>query len=89
MVFRPSDGKWYFQNWDDDDDTSVATFGYSTDRPVPGDFDDDGDGIFDAAVFRPSTATWYILYSGGGSCTKQFGDGADIPIPALYTPYYQ
>ena len=33
--------------------------------PMRGDFD--GDGKFDAAVFHPSNATWYIRNSSNGS----------------------
>ncbi len=49
-----------------------------------GDFD--GDGITDLSVFRPSTAQWFIQYSGGGGLNTQFGDPAhgDIAVAADY-----
>jgi len=47
--------------------------------PVPGDYD--GDGTTDLAVFRPSNATWYLLYSDTGTTAAfQWGNGLDTPI---------
>jgi hypothetical protein len=34
------------------------------------------------AVWRPSTGTWYIIYSSDGSLhTQQWGEPGDIPVP--------
>jgi hypothetical protein len=56
----------------------------SGDVPAPGDFD--GDGQTDLTVFRPETAAWYVLRSGGGSIGQQWGIGTDLPVTAAYIP---
>jgi len=56
-------------------------WGAAGDKPLVGDFD--GDGKLDAAVFRPSTATWYILRSSNNTVIQTtFGLSTDIPTPA-------
>ncbi len=47
----------------------------------PGDYD--GDGKADLATFDQTTATFYILYSGGGVRIQQLGNPADVNIPVL------
>ena len=43
------------------------------------------DGKSDAAVFRPSTVTWFISRSGdGGTTISQFGAAGDVPVNADY-----
>ncbi len=44
---------------------NYVPWGITGDRAMHGDFD--GDGKIDAAVFRPSTATWYIAQSSNGA----------------------
>ncbi len=47
--------------------------------------DYDGDGFADAAVFRPSTGTFFILYSGSNTANFiTFGTNGDIPVPGDY-----
>ncbi|MBK7705773.1 MAG: hypothetical protein IPJ30_08315 [Acidobacteria bacterium] len=57
-------------------------FGANGDAPAPGDYD--GDGRFDAAVFRSSSATWYIQQSTAGTLIQSFGSATDVPIPNAY-----
>ena len=58
----------------------------SLDVPLTGDFD--GDGKTDLAVYRPSTAQWYVQESGSSYASKllaTFGEAnLDIPVPGNY-----
>ncbi len=48
-------------------------------------FDYDGDGRADVSVLRPSTNTWYQLYSLNSSVgVISFGSAGDMPAPADY-----
>lgn len=76
-VWRPSEGMWYVltsdhappavNKWGDDVVWEEAgagwrmQWGLSGDIPIPGDYS--GDGMMDCAVYRPSTAGWWILFS--------------------------
>ena len=60
---------------------TTISWGSNDDKPQVGDFD--GDGRIDAAVFRPSTAAWYILRSSNNTVLQtNFGVSTDIPTPA-------
>jgi hypothetical protein len=62
--------------------TSVQ-WGLASDVPAPGDYD--GDGVFDPAVYRPSTGTWFATSSGGGGAlVLAVGLSSDVPVPADY-----
>jgi uncharacterized repeat protein (TIGR01451 family) len=84
-VWRPSDGNWYV--FRSSNQTSlIVNFGQNGDVPLVGDFD--GDRKTDFAFFRPtttpSTATWNILKSSGGTIVRQFGLFDDKLAPADY-----
>ncbi len=57
-----------------------TSFGLSTDKIVPADFD--GDNRTDIAVFRPAEGVWYVLNSATSTVSiDQFGSNGDIPVP--------
>jgi Fungalysin metallopeptidase (M36)/Fungalysin/Thermolysin Propeptide Motif len=57
---------------------SGVAWGSTGDLPVVADYD--GDGKADVAVYRPSTQTWFILNSGGGTTVTTYGIASDVPV---------
>ena len=54
---------------------------------VPAALDADRDGKTDLAIFRPSSATWFIRNSATGYTTntaRQWGLAGDVPVPGDY-----
>jgi uncharacterized delta-60 repeat protein len=77
-VFRPSNGAWYLLN--SSSGFAGVSFGISTDKIVPADYD--GDGKTDVAVYR--NGTWYLQRSQLGFTGIAFGASDDVPVPADY-----
>ena len=57
-------GNWFILR-SEDFSFFAFPFGANGDTPVPGDYD--GDGKFDAGVFRPTNQTWFIQRSTAGT----------------------
>lgn len=75
-------GLWFSRPSEGTPPQGIA-WGAFGDMPVPGDYD--GDGITDAAIFRPSTNTWWIRYGRDASFESVvMGDPGDRPVPADY-----
>jgi hypothetical protein len=79
----PNAGVWFYRP----SATPAISFRYicwgaAGDIPVPGDYD--GDDRMDAAVYRPSTGTFFIAKSAGGTEAVPFGATGDIPVPGDY-----
>lgn len=87
-LYRPSNGTFYSQSTEISSFTAIR-WGVVSDVLVPGDYD--GDGITDAAVWRPETGCWYILQSSdakplyvrwGTTTMHPTGGLPDVPAPA-------
>ena len=82
-VFRQPDASYAYPYYQVQSPTAGTpdTFysvGGILDTPVPGDYN--GDGKTDFAVYRTSSAMWYIRYLGGGGQNVQVGVANDIPV---------
>jgi len=68
-AWTPGTGRWsaLLSTTGHDPETPWSAFwgaGSEHDVPMPGDYD--GDGVTDAAVWRPATRQWLVWPSGGG-----------------------
>ena len=92
-VFRPSNSTWYFNYTSGG--TSNQQYGQTGDIPatrLPSMYrrdkhisNFDGDRKADIGIFRPSTATWWVIDSSTGKGTSQaLGENGDIIVPGDY-----
>lgn len=86
-VWRLSTGRWYVKG--STGTLTEQTWGVSTDKPTPGDYD--GDGKTDFCVYRPDDdgtpggdeGRWYVIYSGNSTLDSNFWGGeSDTPVQA-------
>jgi len=81
-LFNAAKGVWYTNSSDGCAFVAVK-WGMATDKIVPADYD--GDGSIDAAVWRPSNATWLIRRSSDGKAQiVKFGEVGDVPVAGDY-----
>lgn len=82
-IWRPSSGTWWVMGGAGGSNPATQTWGASTDKPVPGDYD--GDGKTDFSVFRPSTGEWYVFKTSDGLWSVwTWGMADDRRVPADY-----
>ncbi len=82
LEFGP-DGALYYTTYAGGGEVRRITFaGAPGASPPPADFD--GDDRSDVAVFRPSTAIWYVARSTGGTTVVNWGLDGDIPTAGDY-----
>ncbi len=89
-VWRPSTARFYLDvdgssTWTPGVDAITDAFGIPTDRPVAGDWNDDGTA--DIGVWRPSTGRFYLdsdgsltWNPGADVITASFGLATDLPV---------
>ena len=84
-VYNPANSQWLVASPGATSAHVVATFGGSTDIPVPGQYDNIALAaagkaeVTEAAVWRPSTGQ-YFIHGANGTRIVQFAVG-DIPVP--------
>ncbi|HEX6125134.1 MAG TPA: VCBS repeat-containing protein [Pyrinomonadaceae bacterium] len=80
-VYRHISRVWYYATNPDAPATNYNStpWGVAGDKPIPGDFDADGQN--DVAIFRPSEGTFYILRSSDGVLqSHRWGASTDTPV---------
>ena len=94
-VYRPSTRTFYLDIngngvWNGASTDRQYTIGATGDKPVSGDWNNDG--ITEIGVFRPSTHSFYLDYSGNGSWNGavtdrqyNFGSTGDDPIAGVWS----
>ncbi|MBV9959766.1 MAG: VCBS repeat-containing protein, partial [Acidobacteria bacterium] len=65
-----------------DSSLTAVSWGGSTDKPAPGDYN--GDGRLDLAIWHPSDGNWWVYYSPTSYTVQQWGTTGDQPVPGDY-----
>ena len=83
-VFSATTKSWTFDTNRNGTTELSAVFGAATDRPVPGDYN--GDGNIDIAFWRPSTGLWSVdtNFDQASNLTAVLGASTDVPVPGDY-----
>ncbi len=78
-LWRPSNVRWYLDHDNNGLSDYKVYWGASTDKPVTGDWDNDGRD--EIGLWRPSTARWYLDYDNNGLSNYQVTWGASTDKP--------
>ena len=83
-VFSANTRTWTFDTNRNGVTELAEVFGLATDRPVPGDYN--GDGNLDVASWRPANGLWSIdtNFDQVSNIAVIFGAATDVPVPGDY-----
>jgi hypothetical protein len=78
-VFRPGQGRWYYQRSSFNDELNAVRWGFPGDIPFLSEFS--GDGQQDFMIYRPTKHVWWMQPSDISTPTSfQWGADGDVPL---------